>query len=149
MGGILSRVIRIGLERGANRFAPPVGAEGVYIFMLGELDGLHQGLAEIGEGGSGFGFDVSLSQGGENAAESGAEIAGGKVFAGEEMGDIAAEFLSGLGVGFFAGMEAAEVRMAGLARSAATAAIGEGERTQRYAMLGAESRHGSLLKCWI
>src|SRR5229473_2346210 len=40
----------------------------------------------------------------------------------------------------------AETRMAGKARSAASAAIGEGERTQGRAVLGAKNRHGSLQK---
>jgi hypothetical protein len=121
--------------------APGVGAEGIGEFVLGELDGLQQGLAEIGEGCSGFGFDVSVGQGGENAAEGQTEIAGSEIFTGEEIGDVAAEFLGGLGLGVFTGMVIAEVRMGGRTRSAAAAAIGKGESTQGRAVLGAKSGH--------
>jgi hypothetical protein len=41
-------------------------------------------------------------------------------------------------------MEPAEVRMAGATRRAALAAIGERERTQRGALLGAIDRHRDL-----
>jgi hypothetical protein len=30
--------------------APRVGAEGVDVFLLGKMDGLHESLGEIGEG---------------------------------------------------------------------------------------------------
>ena len=65
--------------------APPVGAEGVDVFLLGKMDGLDEGLREIGDGARGAGFDVAADDGGQEAAESGAEIAGGKVLAGEEI----------------------------------------------------------------
>jgi hypothetical protein len=135
------QVFAVFLDVRMHNVAPGVGAEGVDVFVLGELDGLQQGLAEIGEGCSGFGFDVSVGQGGENAAEGQTEIAGGEIFTGEEIGDVVADFLGGLGLGLFAGMEITEVRMAGRARSAAAAAIGEPESTQGRAVLGAKSGH--------
>jgi len=111
---------------------------------LGEADGLQQGLAEIGEGIGGLRFDVTLGDGGEEAAKGGAEGAGGKITAGEARGDVTASPLCGEGLGFFAGVEVAEVRMAGMERSAAAAAVAEGESTQGHAVLGTKSGHGSL-----
>ena len=122
------------------------GAEGVDVFVLRGLDGIEHGLAEVGEGGGGFALYASLGHAGEDVAESGAEIAGGKVTAGEQSGNIAADGLGGLGLCFLTGMKTAETRMAGKARSAAFAAIGKGERTQGRAVLGAKGRHGCLQK---
>jgi hypothetical protein len=78
--------------------------------VLGKLDGLVQGLAEIGEGG--------------------AEIACGEVIAKEERRYSLASLFSGFGLRFLLGVEAAEMRVTGAARSAALAAIGKGESTQ-------------------
>ena len=50
-------------------------------------------------------------------AESGTEIAGGEVAAGEQIGNMAAYGLGGLGLCFFTGVKTAETRMAGMARS--------------------------------
>ena len=110
-------------------FAPAVGAEGVDVFVFGEMDGLQESLAEIGERARGFGLELSAGGGSENAAESEAEIAGGEIVAREEKADVAANFFGGLGLGFLSGMEAAEKRMACLARHTATAAVGESEST--------------------
>jgi hypothetical protein len=93
-----------------------------------------------------FRFMLPCATAGEDIAESGAEIAGGKVAAGEPRGNVAADGLGGVGLCFLTGMKAAETRMAGKARRAALAAIGKGERTQGRAVLGATSRHGSLQK---
>jgi hypothetical protein len=133
-------------EGGADGFTPGIGAEGVDVFVLGDVDGLEQGLAEIGEGGGGFGFDLALSDAREDAGQGGAEIAGGDITIGEERGYIAANLLSGQGSGFSFGMEATEMRMAGEPRSATLAAIGEGESTQVRAVLRAIGGHGSLQK---
>jgi hypothetical protein len=112
--------------------------------VLGKADGLQQGLAEIGEGLGGLRLNVTLGDGGEEAAQSRAEAAGGKIMAGEARGDVAASLLRAEGLGFFAGVEVAEVRMAGMERSKAAAAVGEGESTQGHAVLGTKSGHGSL-----
>ena len=77
--------------------APGVRAEGVDKFVLGELDRLIEGLAEVGEGAGGFGFDFPLCDGGEKAAQSGGEIAGGQVSAGEEVGYVLSGLLGGAG----------------------------------------------------
>ena len=83
---------------------------------------------------------MAAGGGGEEASESGIEIAGGEVMAGEKVGDFAAELLSGLGLVEFAVVETTEQGMAGLARRAA--AVGKAEGTQRR---GTSCRHGSLL----
>jgi len=98
--------------------------------VLGELDGLVHGLTEIGEGGGGFGLEVPLRDGGENAAQGDVEIAGGEVIAQKERRYGFAGLLGGLGLRFLLGMEVAVMRVAGAARSAAVAAIGKGESTQ-------------------
>ena len=129
--------------------APVVGAEGVDEFFLGELDGLDENLAEIGEGAGLPGLDVALSDGGEEAAESQAEIAGGEITAGEKERNFIGGLLGSAGVGFLAGVEVTELRIARLTRGEATAAIGEGEGTQRDAIVFKDRRHGILLKYWI
>jgi hypothetical protein len=126
--------------------APGVGAVGVDVFVLGEVEGLNKSLAQVGQGGGGFGFDLALGYGGEEASEGGAEIAGGEIAAGQVIGDVFAGFLASEGLGFLAGVEGAEVRMAGLARSAAAAAVDKGESTQRGTAFGAIGGNGSLQK---
>ena len=84
-------------------------------------------MDEVGDGAGEFGFYFATDDGGNEAGESGAEIAGGKIVAGEEAGEVFAEFFSGLGLGFFLGVVEAEVGMIAGAGSAATAAIGERE----------------------
>ncbi len=53
----------------ADGFAPGIGAEGVDVFVLGEVQGLHEGLAEIREGGGGFGLHLTLGDSGERSLE--------------------------------------------------------------------------------
>jgi hypothetical protein len=57
-------------------------------------------------------------------AASGAGIAGGEVAAGEQLGNMEADGLGGLGLCFLTGVKTAETQMAGKARSAALAAVG-------------------------
>ncbi len=52
----------------------------------GDVDGLHESLHQIGDGMGGSGFYFAADDSGQEAAEGGAEIAGGKVLAGEEIG---------------------------------------------------------------
>ena len=131
---------------GADGFAPGIGAVGVDVFVLGEGQGLDEGLAEIGEGGGGFGFHLALGDSGEEASEGGAEIAGGHEAAGKVIGDVLAGGLASKGLCIFAGVERAEIRMAEVARNAAVAAVDKHERTQRGTILGAIGGHGSLQK---
>jgi hypothetical protein len=153
---LLSGVIGIGDDGGANTFAPGVTTEGVDVFVLGELDGLDEGLAKIGEGRGGFGFYIALGSGGEEAAECGAETASGEIGAGEAVGDVAAEVVGGAGLGFLAGVEGAEEGMAGMERGAAVAAVSEGERTGtgadvfvggRAAVLGRRGGGAAISRC--
>src|SRR5713101_8290623 len=102
--------------------------------------------ARVWERSGGAGLNVAADDGGQEAAEGGAEIAGGKVLAGEEIGQFAGEFIGGAGLGVFAGVIGAEVGMAGGAGSAALAAIGKGETTQGLAVLWAKRGHRWLLK---
>gem|GEM_PF-6192519 len=77
----------------------------------------------------------------------GDEIAGGREAAGEVIGDSLAGLSRRRGLGFFAGVEGAKVRMAVAARSAAVAAIGERERTQGRAVLVTRDRRAVVFKC--
>ena len=88
---------------------------------------------------------MPLSDSGEETGQRSAEIAGGYVTAGEAARDVLASLFTSDGLRFLAGMGGAEV-MAGLARSAALAAVGESERTEGHAVLGANGGHGSLQK---
>ena len=120
--------------------------KGVDIFVLGKMDGLNEGLGEIGQGASRARLDVAASYAGDEAAEGGAEIAGGEVFAGKEIGQLVGELIGGAGLGFFASVEAAEVGMPAGAGSAALTAVGEGEAAQGHAVLRAKRGHGWLQK---
>jgi hypothetical protein len=110
------------------------------------MDGLDESLGEIGEGAGGAGLDVAADDGGQEAAEGGAEIAGGKVSAGEEIGEFAGESIGRAGLGVFAVMIGAGVGMTGGAGSAALAAVGESETTQGLAVLWVKRGHRWLLK---
>jgi hypothetical protein len=98
--------------------------------VLGDGDGLDHGLAEIGEGGGDFGFYIAAGDGAEDASHGAAEIASGQQFCWKEARDVLADLFGGETFGFLLGVEVAEIRMAGTARSAALAAIGKGESTQ-------------------
>ena len=137
-------VVKVLADGIADGFAPPVGAEGVGVFMLGKMDGLGESLGQVGHGAGGTGFDVAAGYAGDEAAKGGAKIAGGKVLTGKEIGEVMGEFIGGAGPGFLAGVLGAEVGMMGGAGSAALAAIGEGETTQGRAVLWAKRGHGCL-----
>ena len=119
---------------GVDGLAPAAFAESLDIFMLGEVESLDEDLRSIGQGRGGFGFDMALGGGGEDAREGRAEVAGGEVVPGSIEGEVAAELVGGAGLGFFASMEVAEMGMSGVAWSAATAAVGEGEGTESRAI---------------
>jgi len=102
-------------------------------------------LDQVGDGVGGFGLHIAADNGGDEACQGGAEIASGKVIAGEEEGEVFAECFGGAGPGFFLRVIEAEAGMVGDARSAATAAVRESKRTQRHAVLWTERGHKSLL----
>jgi hypothetical protein len=139
-------VVVVAVDGVADGFAPAVGAEGVDVFVLGEVDGLQESLGEVGDGAGGSGFYVAAENGGDEASEGGAEIAGGEVVTGEKIGEVFAERFCSEGAGFFLGVIEAEMRIFAGARGAAAAAIRERELTQGHAVLGTERRHKSLLR---
>ena len=53
----------------SDGLAPGVRAVGVDVLVLGEVQGLDESLAEIGEGGGGFGLDLALGDSGEEVSE--------------------------------------------------------------------------------
>jgi hypothetical protein len=127
MGGGRVEMVVVLVNGVADGVAPGVGAKGVGVFVAGDVDGLQKSLREVSDGAGGSGFYVAADNGGEEAGESGGEIASGEVVAGEEVGQVVAELLGGAGAGFFLGVVGAEVGMVAEARSAATAAVGESE----------------------
>src|SRR6266852_2443791 len=118
-------VVVVVVDGVADGLAPGVGAEGVDVFVLGDVDRLHESLGQVGNGAGGSGFYLAAEDGGDEASQGGAEIAGGEVVGGEEVGQVFAEVLCGAGPGFFLGVVEAEMRVAAAARSTATAAIRE------------------------
>jgi hypothetical protein len=120
-------IVVVGVDGVADGSAPAVGAEGVGVFALGEVDGLQLSLEHVSDGAGESGFYVAADHGGDETGEGGAEITGGEIVAGEEVGQVLAYFLGGLGAGLFLGVEEAEVRMVAGAGSAAAAAVGETE----------------------
>jgi len=84
-------VVVVGVYGGADGFAPAVGAEGVDVFMLGDVDGLQLGLQHVGDGAGESGLYIAADYGGDEAGGGGAEIAGSEVIAGEKAGDVFGE----------------------------------------------------------
>ncbi len=123
-------VVVVAFDGIADGFAPAVGVEGVDVFLLGDVDGLQEGLDQVGDGAGGSGFYIAANDGGDEACQGGAEIAGGEVVTGKEVGQVFAEFFCGAGPGFFLGVVEAEMRVTADAGSAATAAVRESKRTQ-------------------
>ena len=64
IGGLLMRV--------TDSLAPGIGAVRVDVFVLNDAQGLDAGLAKKSGGGSGFGFDLTLSDSSEEGSEGGA-----------------------------------------------------------------------------
>src|SRR5258708_36625523 len=145
-GGGREAVVAITFDGVADGFAPVGGVEGVDVFLLGDVDGLQESLGQVGDGAGGSGFYVAADDGGDEAGQGGAEIAGGEVVAGEEVVQVFAEFLRGAGAGFFLGVVEAEMGLLAVAGRAATAAIRESERTQGDAVLCTERGHDCLLR---
>ena len=63
-------------ETGGHRLASGISARSIGVFVLGDLDGLVQGVTEKCKGDCGFGFDVAAGNGGKHAAEGVGEIRG-------------------------------------------------------------------------
>ncbi len=55
-GGGGEAVVVVAFDGVADGFAPGIGAEGLTIFVLGDVDRLHEGLGQVGDRVSGFGF---------------------------------------------------------------------------------------------
>ncbi len=123
-GGIgWAEAVVVGGDGVVDGIAPAVGAEGVDVFVLGEVDGLQLGLEHVGDGAGEAWFDVAADDGGDETPEGGAEIAGGEVVAGEEVVEIFGERFGGLRLGFLLGVVEAEVGMVADAWGAAAAAV--------------------------
>jgi hypothetical protein len=135
----------IARDGSADGIAPGVGAVGVDVFVLREMDGLDEGIGEVRESAGGAGFDVAFGNSDEEASDGCAEIASGEIVGREEVRDIATKKFQCARSGFSACVEMAEVRVFVRAGRTATASVGEGEGTEQCAVLGAR-RHGCLQK---
>jgi hypothetical protein len=122
-------VVVIFVDGALHGLGPTVLAEGLKVFVLGERDGLAEGLGKLVNSSGGFGVNVALCDRLDGAAEGSGEIAGGEIVSGEEIRQILAEVLGGLGLGFPTGVGDAEVSMVAGTRSTATASVGEGVKT--------------------
>jgi len=60
-------VVVVGVDGVADGFSPAVRVEGVDVFVLGDVDGLHESLGEIGDGAGGSGFYIAADYGGDEA----------------------------------------------------------------------------------
>ena len=67
-GGGREKVVAIAVDGVADGFAPAVGAESVDVFVLREVDGLHESLGQVGDGAGGSGFYLAASGSGVDSA---------------------------------------------------------------------------------
>jgi hypothetical protein len=135
---VLQRVDEGRLSSGLGDDALPgsgAGAGGDGAFLACDMEGLDEGSAQIGEGGDGFGFDLTLGDGREETSQCGTEVAGRHVLSGKIASDFLADVFLSEDLGFSSGMEGAEMRMTVAAWNAAAAAIDKRERTQGRAVL--------------
>ncbi len=68
MGAGREEVVVVAVDGIADGLAPAVGAEGVDIFLLGEVDGLQESLGQVGDGAGGSGFNIAADHCGDEAA---------------------------------------------------------------------------------
>jgi hypothetical protein len=64
-------VVVVGVDGGADGFAPGAGAEGVDVFVLGQAGGLEESLEHVGYGAGDAGLDFAADYGGDETAEGG------------------------------------------------------------------------------
>jgi hypothetical protein len=84
-GGGREEVVVVAFNGSADGFAPTGVAKSVAVFVLGDVDGLQESLGQVSDGAGGSGLYVAADDGGDEASQGGAEIAGGEIFAGEEV----------------------------------------------------------------
>jgi hypothetical protein len=114
----------------------PLFGGGFEEFGFGETVGLKHELADVGECGSGLGFDVALSGGGEQGVEDGIEVACGGDVGIEKLGDMPAGHSGALLVDEFSRVVIAEAHVLGGFGKGAVAAVSEGKNTQTAAVFG-------------
>src|SRR5260370_39242755 len=102
-GGGREEVVVVVVDGVADGLAPGVGAESVDVFVLGEVNSLHERLGQVGDGAGGSGFDVAADHGGDESSQGGAEIAGGGGGAPQEKGEGFGKSIVREGVGFLFG----------------------------------------------
>jgi hypothetical protein len=136
-------IVRKGLEDGV---LPGILVEGFLEFLFGVDVGLKHQLAEIGEGGSSFGFDITLSGRGEEGGESVAEVTGGNEVGVEIFGDLVSGALRFDLFLEFEGVEITEIGLCEVAGHSATAPVAKCKGTEQFASIGGIVRHRELQK---
>src|SRR5260370_27034797 len=81
-----------------------IGAESLTVFVLGNVNGLHEGLGQVGDGPGSPGFYIAANNGGGEASPNGTEIPGGEGVCGEIVGEVFAARVRGAGAGVFFGV---------------------------------------------
>jgi len=136
-------IVRKGLEDGV---VPGIFVEGFLEFLFGVDVGLKHELPEIGEGGSGFGFDITLSGRGEEGGEGVAEVTGGNEVGVEIFGDLVSGALRFHLFLEFKGVEITEIGLREVAGHPATAPVVKSEGTEQFASIGRIVGHRELQK---
>lgn len=109
-------------------------------------NGVEEELADVGEGGGVTLGNALLGEGGEDLAENVVDVGGGQEVSGEGSSELGAESLGIAELLLVAGMEEAEGRMAGGAKHAAKATVGERELAERRGIgFRAFCSHGYVL----
>jgi hypothetical protein len=107
-------VVVVGVDGGADGFAPGAGAEGVDVFVLGQAGGLEES-------------NPRRNQAPRSPHRSLAYFFSGDYLSANDLNTALGELCRRLGLGFFLGVVEAEMQVAADARGAAAAAIGESE----------------------
>jgi hypothetical protein len=123
-----TRVLRV--DAAIEELAPGLEAVGDLGFRGDRGHGVEHDLAKIGEGGGLFLGDAVLGEGGEDFAEDVDDVGAGDEVSGEGFGDFGAQPAGFENLEFGLGMEGTEIRVLGMAKHEAAAAVGEWELTK-------------------
>jgi len=117
----------LGIDAAIEQFAPSLEAVGDLGFLGDCGHGVEHDLAEIGEGGGLFLGDAVLGEGGEDFAEDVDNVGAGDEVSGEGRGDFGAQPAGFENLEFGLGVEGTEIRVLGMTKHEAAAAVGEWE----------------------
>src|SRR5260370_2309152 len=78
-----------------------IGAESLTVFVLGNVNGLHEGLGQVGDGPGSPGFYIAANNGGGEASPNRTEIPGGEGVGRGVVGKGLSQAMPGAGAGLF------------------------------------------------